>query len=49
VTCGSACTGGGTAGKFVAITASFNYTPFFASYGFVSNGAITAGALVQAQ
>ena len=46
---GSACTGGGTASRFVSITASYSYTPFFASFGFVTNGTITAGAMVQTQ
>ncbi len=44
---GTACTGGGTSGKFVTVTASYNFTPFFASYAFVTNGAMTAGAVVQ--
>jgi hypothetical protein len=35
VICGNACTGGGLAGKFVTVTASFNFTPLFLSYGFV--------------
>jgi Flp pilus assembly protein TadG len=47
VASGSACTGGGTSGKFVTVTASYNFTPFFASYAFVTNGAMTAGAVVQ--
>jgi Flp pilus assembly protein TadG len=46
-TAGTACTGGGKSGKFVTVTASYNFTPFFASYAFVRNGAITAGAVVQ--
>jgi Flp pilus assembly protein TadG len=29
VTCGSACSDGSTAGKFVALTGSFSYTPIF--------------------
>jgi Flp pilus assembly protein TadG len=50
VTCGNTCTGtSNTAGKFVTITASYNYTPFFASYGFVTNGAMASGAAVQTQ
>jgi Flp pilus assembly protein TadG len=47
VASGSTCTGGGTSGKFVTVTASYNFTPFFASYAFVTNGAITAIAVVQ--
>jgi Flp pilus assembly protein TadG len=49
VTCGNACTGGGLAGKFVTVTASYNFTPLFFSYGFVQNGTISAGAMVQTQ
>lgn len=49
VVCGNACTGGGRAGKFVAVTASYSYTALFSSYGFVPNGTITAGAMVQTQ
>jgi Flp pilus assembly protein TadG len=46
---GSTCTGGGTAGKFVSITASYTYNTFF-PYGFVQNGgAMTIGAMVQVQ
>jgi Flp pilus assembly protein TadG len=46
-TAGTACTGGGTSGKFVTVTASYNFTPFFVSYAFVRNGLMTAGAVVQ--
>lgn len=50
VTCGANCSGTSyTAGKFVTITVSYNFTSFFPSFGFVSNGAITAGAAVQTQ
>jgi Flp pilus assembly protein TadG len=50
VTCGNTCAGSSTtAGKFVTITASYNFTAFFASYGFVSNGAMSSGAAVQTQ
>jgi Flp pilus assembly protein TadG len=49
VASGSPCTGSGTSGKFVTVTASYNFTPFFASYAFVTNGAMTAGAVVQTQ
>lgn len=34
-TCGSACDGGGKAGKFVVISVSRTYTPFFSNYGFI--------------
>jgi Flp pilus assembly protein TadG len=46
-TAGTACTGGGKSGKFVTITASYTFTPFFASYAFVTNGVMTAGGMVQ--
>jgi Flp pilus assembly protein TadG len=49
VVCGSACAGGGTAGKFVAITASESFTPFFAGYNFVHSGSMTDGVMVQTQ
>jgi Flp pilus assembly protein TadG len=50
VNCGTPCSGSNyTAGKFVTITVSYNFTPFFPNFGFVSNGAITAGAAVQTQ
>ena len=42
------CTDGSQSGQFVTITVSYNYTPFFISYGFVRNGLMTAGAVVQA-
>lgn len=47
--CGSACANGGTAGKFVTLSASRVYTPLFSGYGFVSEGRISAAAVVQAQ
>jgi Flp pilus assembly protein TadG len=49
VSCGNACTGGGTAGQFVTITASYSFTPFFPIYGFVQGGTMTIGTLVQTQ
>lgn len=48
-TCGSACSGGGVAGKFVTITASKPYTPMFTNYGIVEGDAITVRAIVQPQ
>ena len=45
----TSCTGTGTAGQFVTVTVSYNFTPFFSSYGFVQNGTITTGAMVQTQ
>ena len=47
--CGSICSGGGIAGKFVTITASKPYTPLFGGFGIVSNGNITIKAVVQPQ
>ncbi|HZL00180.1 MAG TPA: TadE/TadG family type IV pilus assembly protein [Caulobacteraceae bacterium] len=46
-TCGSACSGGGVAGKFVTITASKTYTPIFSSYNIVKNGAVTVTTAVE--
>ena len=42
------CTDGSQSGQFVTITVSYNFTPFFISYGFVRNGLMTAGTAVQA-
>jgi Flp pilus assembly protein TadG len=47
VTCGSSCTGGGTAGQFVTITASRSVSPIFSNFGFVPSGTISRSALVQ--
>ena len=49
VTCGSACTGGSVAGKFVTIAASRSFTALFPQLGFTQNGTITRSALVQTQ
>jgi len=49
VTCGNSCTGGGTAGKFVTVTASYSITPFFPAYSFVRNGTMTVGSIAQTQ
>ena len=49
VTCGNACANGSLAGKFVSIVARQNYTPFFANYGIVQDGAISSSAVVQTQ
>ncbi len=49
-TCGTTCTGGGYAGKFVLLSASRSYTPIFSGYGLVSQtGTITTSSLVQVQ
>jgi Flp pilus assembly protein TadG len=49
VSCGSACAGSGVAGQFVTITASRTISPMFPAFGFVQNGAISRGALVETQ
>ncbi|WP_051370700.1 TadE/TadG family type IV pilus assembly protein [Mesorhizobium loti] len=49
VACGSICSAGGLAGKFVTITASKPYTPLFGGFGIVSNGNITVQSVVQPQ
>jgi Flp pilus assembly protein TadG len=49
VSSGSSCTGGGSAGQFVRVSASYNFTAFFSSYGFVPNGTITVASVVQTQ
>ncbi len=49
VTCGSACAGGGLAGKFVTITASRTYQPLFSNYGIVQAGYITVSTSVETQ
>lgn len=46
---GAACGSGGIAGKFVAITASRNFTPVFPAFGFVPSGTISQSALVETQ
>lgn len=48
-TCGSACAGGGSAGKFVLVTASRPFTSVLGSYGFSPSGTLTTQALVQVQ
>lgn len=47
--CGSACAGGGTAGRFVEVTAERAYTPLLSQYGLMSDGKIVVSALVQVQ
>lgn len=48
-TCGAACAGGSTAGKFVWIRIASNYTPAFSNYGLVVNGVIDSQAMVRIQ
>lgn len=50
VACGSACAGGGRAGRFVTIEASQTYTPLFSNYGFFDeNQQISIRAVVQTE
>jgi Flp pilus assembly protein TadG len=49
VSCATTCTGGGTSGKFVTVTASYSFTPLFSYAGFGPGGTITVDAAVQAQ
>ena len=49
VSCGSACVGGGAAGKFVEVTAERAYTPLLSQYGLLQDGKIVVSALVQVQ
>lgn len=48
-TCGSACSGGGLAGKFVTISATRTYQPLFSNYGIVQNDQITVSTSVETQ
>jgi Flp pilus assembly protein TadG len=48
--CGSGCTGGGIAGKFVSVTASRGITPFFPGWAYVTGSTtLTRYAMVQVQ
>jgi Flp pilus assembly pilin Flp len=49
LSCGSACGGGGVAGKFVQIEISRPYTPMFGGYGLTDAGQVTVSAVVQGQ
>jgi Flp pilus assembly protein TadG len=49
VACGSNCPTTSYAGKFVLISASRTYKPFFSNYGIVKNDTITTSAAVQVQ
>jgi Flp pilus assembly protein TadG len=50
VSCSSTCTGSAAPpGRFVTISASLNFTPSFAGYGFIASGPMTTAAAVQAQ
>ncbi len=49
VTCGSTCTGGGYAGKFVSVSETQSFVPAFSSYGLLPSNQISASAIVQVQ
>jgi Flp pilus assembly protein TadG len=49
MTCGASCSGSGTAGKFVTITATASYTPLLNLYNFIHNGTLRQSALVETQ
>ena len=46
---GGACSGSGTYGKFVTITASYNFTPFVNSNSFGLGSTLTVGTAAQVQ
>jgi Flp pilus assembly protein TadG len=46
---GGACSGSGTYGKFVTVTANYAFTPFFATYTFGLGSTITIGTAAQVQ
>ena len=48
-TCGSACSGGGIAGKYVTIAASIPFTSMFGSNSLIPSQTFTTSAVVQAQ
>jgi len=48
-TCGSTCSGGGIAGKFVTIAASVPFTSMFGSNGLIPSQTFTTSSVVQAQ
>lgn len=49
MTCGSTCSGGGIAGKFVTIAASVAFTSLFGSNGFIPSQTFTTSTVVQTQ
>jgi Flp pilus assembly protein TadG len=48
-TCGSSCTGGGLAGKFVTITATAAYTPLIGFYNLIGTSTLQQSAVVETQ
>lgn len=49
LTCGTSCSSGGVAGRYVMITARRAYTPIFSSYGVAADGFITVSNMVQTE
>lgn len=49
MSCGASCSGSGTAGKFVTITATANYTPLLRLYGLITAGTLRQSATVETQ
>jgi len=49
MTCGASCSGGGTAGKFVTITATASYTPLLGLYNFINSGTLRQSSVVETQ
>jgi len=49
VACGNSCVGGGLAGKFVVVNATYSYTPLITGYSFAPSGTITAAMIAQTQ
>jgi Flp pilus assembly protein TadG len=49
VACGNSCVGGGLAGKFVVVSATYSYTPLIKGYSFAPSGNITAAMIAQTQ
>jgi Flp pilus assembly protein TadG len=49
MTCGASCSGSGTAGKFVTITATASYTPLLSIYNFISSGTLRQSAVIETQ
>lgn len=45
----SSCTSGGTAGKYVTVTATYAYVPLLQIYSFIQSGTLTQSAAVQTQ
>jgi Flp pilus assembly protein TadG len=43
------CTGGGTAGKYVTVTASYNYVPILSIYAFITSGTLSQSTALRVQ